>query len=257
MGASKRDRSSSHSIRNEQENVTLEDYNQDSPSSPVNSPDIDTQLRQATAELINLRNQIAEARDDEFHRNQEFEQIQEAKRQEKKLQRLILLLEKKKKETQEEFKRSFGSSMNSSPMYVNNIQGRVAEIHEELDDVLTEHLANQTDNGRLNSSTKGTQDNLGERRGTHEERMEAIDELTRRVTVQLNPDLLKAMSDAPRWKPINRNRHSRSLGLIEEAMRSHQGQQDGARGGLPLSATYNMGNEEGQRMHISVNGFPS
>merc|ERR1712059_27527 len=113
MGASKRDRSSSHSIRNEQENVTLEDYNQDSPSSPVNSPDIDTQLRQATAELENLRNQFAEARDNEFNRNQEFEQIQEAKRQEKKLQRLILLLEKKKKETQEELKRSSGSSMNS------------------------------------------------------------------------------------------------------------------------------------------------
>ena len=249
--ASKRDRSSSNSIRNEQENVTVEDHNQDSPSSPVNSPDIDTQLRQATAELINLRNQIAEARDDEFHRNQEFEQIQEAKRQEKKLQRLILLLEKKKKETKEEFKRSFGSSMNSSPMYVNNTQGRVVEIHEELDDALTEHLTNRTDNGHLINSTRRTQDNPGERRGTHEERMEAIDELTQRVTVQLNPDLLRTMSDAPRWKPFNRNRQSKSLGLIEEAMRNHQGQQDGAQGGLPLSATYNMGNEGGRRMHIN------
>jgi len=50
--APERNRSSSHSIRNEQENVTMEDRNQDSPSSPVDSPDIEGQIRTATEEKM-------------------------------------------------------------------------------------------------------------------------------------------------------------------------------------------------------------
>ena len=254
------DRSFSPSFKDDEQEETLGQYLRDTPSGPVRTPDIEGQVRQATLELEQLKRQILEAKRDEIRRSQEFERLQEAARQEEKLEQMIMEMEnnmreiKKQAEEQEAFERSYGGDVeDTSHIYVNNTQELEGAVVLGLEDVLKGHLADQTNTSYLDISGTGVHDLLDERLGTHDERMRALEGYNLGATYQLNPLLTKELGKRPIASPAFEIRlPSELLGLGGEEMRDQEEHQDGARGGTAgTSDICDMQNEQDRKMYYN------